>query len=283
MLDKAKSSVLILIIATVISIAVAGGTFFLLHKEKARAAVLQEELDDIKTRLRITENNLEDSKKTIAGLGSKLQQAESQIFALNADLQQEKVAKEEAKALMEKIKSDLEQQKDLRQDLERKFTQALKDTERMQAQLKDFESKKSELETKIKELQEQAQQAQQAQNQGVELGKIVVSPDAAPSAVQQKAVSAKAKKEKVQKATPVELGFEGKVLVINKDYSFAVINLGSKDGVNIGDLFSIYHSNKYVGDVKVEKVHDSMAAAGFVSPDMKDKVNEGDKVVRKTK
>jgi len=279
MLDKAKSSVLILIIATVISIAVAGGTFFLLNKEKAKAVVLREELDDIKTRLRITENNLEDSKKTIAGLGAKLQQAESQISALSADLQQEKAAKEEAKGVMEKLKSELDQQKTLRQDLERKFTEALKDAEKMQAQLKDFESKKNELEIKVKDLEEQTKQAQ---NQGVELGKIVVSPEAAtPAAVAQKAV--KAKKEKVQKAAPVESGLEGKVLVINKDYSFAVINVGSKDGVDVGNLFSVYHSNKYIGDIKVEKVHDSMAAAGFVATDMKDKVAEGDKVVRKTK
>ncbi len=281
MLDKSKSSVLILIIATVISIAVAGGTFFLLNKEKAKAVALQEELDDIKTRLRITENNLEDSKKTIAGLGAKLQQAESQISALNVDLQQEKAAKEEAKTLMEKFRSELDQQKTLRQDLERKFTEALKDAEKMQAQLKDFEYKKNELEIKINALEEQSKQAQ---NQGVELGKIVVSPEApAPAPASQKAAAAKAKKEKAQKTTPVESGLEGKVLVINKDYGFAVINVGSKDGVSVGNLFSVYHSNKYIGDIKVEKVHDSMAAAGFVAADMKDKVAEGDKVVRKTK
>jgi hypothetical protein len=76
---------------------------------------------------------------------------------------------------------------------------------------------------------------------------------------------------------------EGKVLVVNNDYNFIVINLGNKEGVEIGQLFSVYRGNKYIGDVKVEKVHDSMSAAGFVTPDIKDKVNEGDKVVRKNK
>jgi len=279
MLDKAKSSVLILIIATIMSIAVAGGAFFLLNKEKAKAVSLQEELDDIKTRLRITEKNLEDSKGTIAGLGSKLKEAEVQVATLNSDLQQEKAAKEEAKADIEQLKNDLSQQKTLRQDLEKKFTQALKDTEKMQAQLKDLEYKKNELETKVKDLEDKTKQAQ---GQGVELGKIVVSPEASAVDTKQKA---KAKKEKTQKvaAPAVKSGLEGKVLVINKDYSFAVINVGSKDGVAVGNVFSVYHGDKYIGDIKVEKVHDSMAAAGFVAPEMKDGVAEGDKVVRKTK
>ena len=47
--------------------------------------------------------------------------------------------------------------------------------------------------------------------------------------------------------------------------------------------FPIYHNNQYVGDVKVEKVHDAMSAAGFVSADIKDKISEGDKVVPKSK
>jgi hypothetical protein len=62
-----------------------------------------------------------------------------------------------------------------------------------------------------------------------------------------------------------------------------VINLGTKDGISSGDVFSIYHNNKYVGDAKLEKVHDSMSAAGFLSEDIKDKVSEGDKVVQKVK
>jgi hypothetical protein len=62
-----------------------------------------------------------------------------------------------------------------------------------------------------------------------------------------------------------------------------VINLGSKDGVALGNEFAVYRNNKFIGDMKVEKVHDAMAAAGFSSPDMKDKVNEGDKVVQKAK
>ena len=72
-------------------------------------------------------------------------------------------------------------------------------------------------------------------------------------------------------------------MVLNKEYNFAVINLGSTDGVNIGDLFSVYHNDKYIGDVKIEKVHDSMSAAGFESTAIKDNISEGDKVTQQIK
>jgi len=48
-------------------------------------------------------------------------------------------------------------------------------------------------------------------------------------------------------------------------------------------LFSVYRGNTYLGDVKVEKVQDVMSAAGFVADDVKNKVKEGDKVVKKSK
>jgi hypothetical protein len=76
---------------------------------------------------------------------------------------------------------------------------------------------------------------------------------------------------------------EGRLLVVNKDYNFVVINLGSKDGISVGQMFTVYSGDKETGEIKVEKVHDSMAAAGFVNPAMKDKVREGDKIIPKNK
>ncbi|MFH0790495.1 MAG: hypothetical protein V2A64_02585 [Candidatus Omnitrophota bacterium] len=92
-----------------------------------------------------------------------------------------------------------------------------------------------------------------------------------------------APKAEAKKTIPASVSkeLEGMVLVINKEYNFAVINLGSNEGAEVGDIFSVYHAGKYAGDVKVEKVHNSVSAAGFVSDDIKDKVNEGDKVIRK--
>ena len=62
-----------------------------------------------------------------------------------------------------------------------------------------------------------------------------------------------------------------------------MINLGSKDGINVGDIFSVYHDNKYLGDATVGKLHDAMASADFDSQEIKNKAREGDKVSQKAK
>lgn len=274
MTEKIKSPVLILVVLILISLALSGSIFYFLQKERARSAGLQGELEDLKAVQKATEAKLEESKKSIKEYDTKLQEAESQINKLNADLAQERSAKEEAATLAEQLRTDLEQQKSLRSDLEKKLSTAQSEATKIQGQLKELLAKKDDLEKKVKKFEEEAQ----ASSQSVELGKVVVAPEAAAPAAG--AVKPSAEKQPVKNAVAAS---EGKVLVVNKDYNFAVINLGAKDGINLGDVFSVYRENKYLGDIKVEKVHESMSAAGFLSSGMQDKTIEGDKVVKKTK
>ena len=272
-------TIVLLIVLIAIALSFAGGGFYLYQKEHARNTALQEELDDIKTRQKISEKKLEESQNTISTLGLKLEDAKTQIANLDNELQQEKASKQEALTKIGQLKADMEQQKQLRTDLEKKFNQAQKDVDKIQTQVRELNAKKTELEEKINDLEAQSQA------QGVELGKIIVGSEAKVAEV--KTTQPKLPAFKLSQEVPVKTivapGAEGKVLVVNKDYDFVVINLGSKDAVQIGNIFSIYHSNSYLGDVKIEKVHDSMAAAGFMSSDIKGKVSEGDKVVRKAK
>lgn len=275
MTGKTKAPIVVLGILILFSLFLTGVVFNLLQKEKTRNLSLNEQIEEVTTKQRIAETKLQEAKENISALEAKLQDAQSQIDKLSQDLEQEKTAKLEASSQVDQLKTELEQQRSLRKDLESKIVQAQEETKKMQALLSDLESKKTELETKIKDLESQVQKAAQSQEgQGVELGTIVVSPEGT-TAEQPTTTEEVAKKE-----TPAS-ALEGKILVVNKDYNFVVINLGSKDGVEVGNIFSVYHNNNYVGDVKVEKVHDSMSAADFVSIDIKDKVNEGDKVVQK--
>jgi len=283
MIAKARVPIAVLIILILVSLFLTGGIYYLLQKERVKNLALNEELTGIKTEQRITETKLAESQKMVSNLELKLQETQAQIDSLTVNLEQEKIAKQEASGQIEQLKTDLERQKSLRSDLENRLIQTQTEAKKTQALLNDLQSKKSELETKIKDLearlQQQAQVQQEAQGQGVELGTIVVSPDATAPAQKTTAEEASEIEQKASSATSPE----GKILVVNKDYNFAVINLGSKDGIEIGNTFSVYHNNKYLGDLKVGKVHDSMAAADFVSLEMKDKINEGDKVVQKTK
>ncbi len=262
---KASKPVIVLSVLIIISLSLAGSGFYLFQKEQSKATGLQKELEDVRAKHRIAESKYQQSKRAVSELQSKVDEANSQVERLNAQLQEQKSVQEEA---INRLSEELEAQKKLRADLEVVLKQSDEELNKVKADLKKIRSEKEALETRMKELG--------MPFPGVELGRIVVSPKGAEVSVTEEAPVGSQPVENVSGT-----GKEGKVLVVNKDYNFAVINLGSKEGLNIGDVFSVFHEDTYIGDVKVEKLHDSMAAAGFVSSDTKNKVSEGDKVIQK--
>jgi len=269
--NKAKAATLILIVLIIIAFSLAGGIYYLLQNEKLKSAALQTELETTITKYKKSETELSSAKGEISSLTVKIKETQNKLEILSKELLQEKTAKQEALAKVEQITSDVEQLKVSKSDLENKLNMAQEDAKKIQNQLKELSAQKTDLEEKMKDLE--------AKTKGVELGKIVVNPEGATIEPVQEAVT-ESQPEQQAAEKPIN-GKEGKILVINKDYNFAVINLGSKDGIDVGDMFVVYHNNKNIGDVKVEKVHESMAAAGFATTEMKEKAMEGDKVVQK--
>ncbi len=287
MYNKGKAPIIILIALIALSLILAVAVFYALQKEKGKNLALQAELADVKTAQKISESKLEESKKTISNLELKLKDSQARGDDLASELEQEKTARQEASTQAEQLRVELSQQKKTRTDLENKLTEAQAEVKKNLEKIAQLDSKKLNLEAQIKEL---GAQLEESKTKDVELGTIIVAPEAnaplaakAPAAATQAVKAAPAAKAPVNYNQAESASFEGKVLVVNKDYNFVVINMGSKDGVRTGDVFSIYHANKYIGDVKVDKVHDSMAAAGFLTADLKDKVSEGDKVSAKSR
>lgn len=251
--NKGKA-VVFLIILIIISLGLGGGVYYVLQQEKAKSAELEQERDDARAQLQAAKSERDDALNKISGLQSSLSDANMKISDLNGSLEKERSAKTISLKDVEKYKTELEKEKSLKAAIQKDLNDSVETLKVMESRLQELESKKKALEEKVKSLEEKVQ--------NVELGKIVVSPD-------QKAPEVQA---------PAAVKLEGKISVINKEYNFAVINLGNKDGVAVGNIFSVIHNNKNAGELKVEKVHDNMSAAGFVTPDLKDKIAEGDKV-----
>ncbi|MDD5252274.1 MAG: hypothetical protein WC416_00345 [Candidatus Omnitrophota bacterium] len=275
----------VLIGLIIVSLVLIGGLSYLFQNEHAKCLKLQAQVDELTAREKITEGKLEESKKKVSDLTLKLQEAKERIASVTEELDKEKSARQDTAKELEQVKADMEQQKISRQDIENKLTRAQDEGRKLRDQLKTIEQKKTDLEAKIKDLE--------SGTSGVELGKVVVNNEIAPapkveSPVVEKGADAAAavepKKDQKQEAAAVPLAnpLEGKVTVVNKEYNFAVINLGQKDGVKIGDQFSVTRESKVIGDLKVEKVHESMSAAGFAA-ELKDLIQENDLVVQKVK
>jgi len=296
MIPKSKILQIALIALFVLSLLAAGVIFFLYQSEAAQNVKLHAQLVELEARQRQTASQLAESKKTAADLTLQLQEAKNRIDSLTGELTAERSAHSDANNKLTQLNDDLSKQKSLREDLENRLNQLQTDSKQIKEQLRVMQQQKTALEAKIKNLE--------AGSSGVELGKVVVNPEtgkpangaaAAGNKMADKkpaAPNAKAAKpvKKEQPAAPVAMSpaamaaqpLEGKVMIVNKEFNFVVINLGSKDKVNIGDEFSVFHDGKLIGDLKVEKVHEFMSAAGF-SADLKDLIKENDKVTLKTK
>lgn len=263
---KAKVPLVLLIVLIFLSLVLAGGIYYLFQKERSKNIDLKAELDDVNAKYSLTETKLNSSEKLISELNSKLQEASLRVERLNTDLKRELTSKQEAVTKLEQLRVDLEKQKELRLDLEKKLSKVQGELSNAQAQLSALETQKKFLETKVKDLENQTSP--------VELGQIVVG----PSDNTAQTTSGGFIEDEIMSTGP-----EAKVLVVNKDYNFAVLSLGSKDGIKLGDIFSIYHNKQYLGDVKVEKIHDSMSAAGFLSQNILAQISEGDRAIKKAK
>lgn len=267
MAEKNQGLVILVIVLICVCIGLAGGGYFLLQKEKAEVLKLTDQVKDWQKKHSLVVFELDEKKTEIAGLETRLQEANGKVTSLTSSLDKEKSARSQLARQLEESKAQLEQQLALKTEMEQKLVRSEstlqevdKRLKQMEAQLKAAEKGKAELEQKLKSLESRGQS-------GVELGTIVVSPEA-PA------------KKPAEPAKAAVKALEGRVLVVNKDFNFAVINLGSKDGVQVGQVFSVLHNKAAVGTITVEKVHESMAAAGFAAPELKDKVVEGDTVVQ---
>lgn len=269
-----KTNVLVIGISAllILSLGFGGYEWNLYQKEKIKAEDLQTQVDDLTVRNRKAQLEIEEKSSKISILETNNQDLNTELLGVKGAFRKEQEAKTEALNQVQKLTTQLNDQNNTKSTLEKKLSESektLRDVDKrvkeMEEQLKDAESRKKELEQKVKLLEEKVQ--------NVELGKIVISQDGK----QQAPLGQK----KSEVSIPVALGkaLEGKVMVVNKDYKFVVISLGKQDGVVSGSLFSVMHNNKNIGTVKIEKVHDTMSAAGFATADLKDKITEGDSVV----
>jgi hypothetical protein len=265
MAEKIKLSVIIFIILLLAAISFGAWSFLNFQTEKKLNITLQQNLDKLSQEAKKVEVKLRDTQKANADLDIKFQEANKKVNSLSQEIEKEKAARKDISDRADQLRDDLDKRNEEKANLEKKLESSQQETKALTDKINELNSKKKELEDKVK--------ANSPTEQKVELGKIVVNPEP----VQPKIITE-------NKERPVSNpSVDSKVLVVNKEYNFVVINVGGKDGIAVGDVFSLSHNNRPIGDVKVEKVHDAMVAAGFLSPETKDKVSEGDKAVLKGK
>lgn len=71
---------------------------------------------------------------------------------------------------------------------------------------------------------------------------------------------------------------DGEVLTVNREFSFLVVSLGRKDGIQEEALLTVVRDNNILGQVKVETVRENISAAALIDKDKISRMRAGDKI-----
>jgi len=236
--------------------------FWQVQRLKEENISLKERNEELEARKKIVETKLREKEDEIARLLSQIEEKIQQIASIEDQIKNDKAIKEEIILQLKNKEEELTKEKERVLELEDKLNKADIEFKNLLARAKDLESKKEDLEKKLKDLE--------AKPETVELGKIEVKGE-------EDIIEVKGEEDIQVMSPPKRL--EGKILVVNKDYNFAVINLGESDGLNLSDILSVYHQNEHLGNVKVEELRDKMSVVTFLDEGMKDTVKEEDFVI----
>lgn len=141
-------------------------------------------------------------------------------------------------AVETELTSEKEKSTMLQEELEDKSQQIKLALDRVDQEISARRKVEAQLMITLKEKEDLAQKVSQS-SETIELEKIVINPGSV---------------------------ITGKIIMVNKEYAFVVVNLGHQHNLNIGDILYVYRNDELIGKVQIERTEENMSAAA-VLPD----------------
>lgn len=277
-MTKPKVSTLILAIALGVASLAAFSFYAAKNTERTKRIAVEQELMQTKEAIQRLSKEKEELSKAKEALDEQVTTLKQQAEMVSGQLAQEKRAREALTAELAQARKEGSQWK-VQLDSEQKEKVALTEDlakakqsyQALSNELTTLRQAKEALEKRVKEmLAERAKQAEQ----------IVVTPSAgAAGTVPAPSLTPPTGSVGVVSAVPAgKAPLEGKILVVNREFNFVVMNLGSKDGVRAGNRYSVFKGTKRIGAVEVERIYDNLSAANVLEEEKKGEIREGDVV-----
>lgn len=303
--NKTKGPVILLFFLLLVAIAAAVSGFIGLQKEKQINAALTRGKEEIEIKKKTAEKEVSNLKQRVDGLlqekvlfQAKLKEFNSKITSLDDELSAEKKAKEDALQEAEKLREEVTTLKNAKSKLDADLKASNETADSLMGRLASLQASGQK--------KEGEQKAQGIHSQDMQLEKIVIAAQADPALAvlgeqslsskpplgdrpegrgwQPNSQSQKSEGGGLPSDSEIKAGtaiLEGKVLVVNKEYDFVVVNIGQKDNLAIGDTLDVLRKEKKLGELKVEEVRDTMSVAIPLEPKLIKQIKEDDRIVRK--
>ena len=237
-----KIVLILLVVASVIFAAIAVIGFMGKEREYMKRLIVEDKLAStlkaktgIEKELETVKSAKEQAETKIIKIEGKFKELSSQFDDVKQKSEYGVVELEAKKAELAKIKTDLDNEKKEKISISRKLESLQADYDKAKKETLRLVDEKADLEKRILDLREK---------QPVDLDKIVVNSN------EDSGVS-RAPKQASQ----------GKVLVVNKEYSFLVTDIGQDKNIQKGAKFDVMDGARFLGQVEIDKVYDTMSSA----------------------
>lgn len=256
-----KIILILLVAASVVFAAIAVIGFMGKEREYMKRLVVEDKLALTLKEKRTLEKDLETAKSAKEQSEAKILKLEDKLKDLSSEFDGVKQKSEVAvielevkKAELVRIKVDLDNEKKEKLSISKKLDSLQADYDKTKKEALRLANEKINLEKDIQELQKK---------QYVNLDKIVVNSNEGAGAPGQ-----------VQK--PV---MQGKILVVNKEYSFVVTDVGQDKNVQKGMKFDVMDGQRFLGQVEIDKVYDTMSSATILTGGKINDMKKGNVIV----
>lgn len=230
-----KPITVILIVISVACIALGALSFIMFNSERREKITLRNELAEVMKQRKKLSLEIEELKLIKADMEIEVGELESETKILFDNYEKEK-------SQNDVVRLEVTRKTEALEELESKLGSAVGEKEALQKTLESEKTKYAELKERVDKLVEVKNVLEEKvrsiiNKQGIELERIVVK---------------------------AEGELEGRVLVVNREYNFVVVDVGVKDDIELGDFLTIFRNGKYVGEAQIEKIYDTMSAATIV-------------------
>ena len=292
LMTKAGKAVVVLLgIVAALGVGVAGVAISFQMRERDLRVARENELRLVKGEKDELEEQLSEVRQAKSRIERELADAKDDLEAAARQLADERQEKEQLAKTAEdrqqqidRMLQDLEQARGDQRILTDQLGRLRDEHTALQRQMTSLNQAKTQLEQKVVEL---------SKHPTVELDKVVVHPPAASgptvsagafdsaASPRTQADADTASSDAASSPPSPSVGaspLQGQIIVVNREYDFIVVNLGSNQGLALGQEFQVVRGDQVLGRVKVEKVYEELSAAAILPNSNKDAIREGDAV-----
>ncbi|HLF17438.1 MAG TPA: hypothetical protein VI749_00890 [Candidatus Omnitrophota bacterium] len=282
--NSGKVITIFVVIIAILLISLTAISLFFFKQERERRQSMEDALGENRAQVASLQTQLDEAKKQKFLFEEKSKEMDERINSLLDDLELEQGLKEEMKkeqtALNEKLDKEIKAKEKLKEDLNKQIADATVKIKELEDKLRSEVETASQLKERNRLLEKENMQLSEGMgitnyvpaaaltdneaNKEMSLDEIVVKTDAENQAV----------------SVPTKVP-EGRIISVDDETEFVIVDLGKKHGVTLGRIMSIYRGDKYLGDIKITRVQPEMSAADLILPLTGKLVRKNDQVIAK--